>query len=107
MGSEYPCPPTVDHLAAAAKEDLVDLVEFARTVGAHHIHRPGRGADAEDARHAGVLRPSVELQLSQRLVVQPAEVAIMNPRLDSRLHDRDVQIVPGAVDHAVPAFHLT
>src|SRR6266566_2599828 len=94
------------HRAAAAEEDLVDLVEFARTVGAHHVHRPGRGADAEDARHAGVLRSSVELQLSQRLVVQAAEVAIMNPRLDSRLHDRDVQIVPGAVNHAVPVFHF-
>src|SRR5439155_1454879 len=105
-GNENPGLPTGYHRAAAAKEDLVDLVEFAGTVGAHHVHRPGRGADAEDARHAGVLRSRVELQLSQRLVVQAAEVAIVNPRLDGRLHDRNVQIVPGAVDHAVPAFAL-
>src|SRR2546421_5053564 len=105
-GNEDPRLPTRYDSAAAAKENLVDLVEFARTVGAHHVHRPGRGADAEDARHPGVLRSRVELQLPQRLVVQAAEVAIVNPGLDGRLHDRDVQIVPGAVDHAVPVFHF-
>src|SRR5256712_92462 len=94
------------HGAAAPKLHLGHLVELARPVHAHDVRGGGRGADPEDARDAGVPRARTQFQLPERLVIEASEIAIVNPRRDRRFRDGDVEIVPGAVDHAIPALQL-
>src|SRR2546425_11851929 len=104
-GTNFPCSPPAT-TAPLLRSCTLDTLSSLLPVHAHDVHRAGRRADPEDARDAGVPRARIQFQLPERLVIEASEIAIVNPRRDRRFRDGDVEIVPGAVDHAIPALQL-